>query len=119
MLMVRRPPISTRTYTLFPYTSLFRSPPQVFLDPVEKLFQLMCGYAPAAGHGCGAATVAPSQRQHKTFDQSTDDRSEEHNYELQSLMRNSYAAFCLKTKTNTTTQTNSTVTKRHYTLTSQ
>src|SRR3546814_1178169 len=73
MLMVRRPPISTRTYTLFPYTSLFRSPPQVFLDPVEKLFQLMCGYAPAAGHGCGAATVAPSQRQHKTFDQSTGD----------------------------------------------
>src|SRR3546814_6011707 len=70
-LMIRRPPRSTRTDTLFPYTTLFRSPP---------------GRAPAP---CGRRPRRRA-RQHC--------RSEEHTSELQSLMRISYAVFCLKKK---------------------
>src|SRR3546814_10387978 len=85
-LMIRRPPRSTRTDTLFPYTTLFRSvaaefdrhvlfvaiavPETHFLDCIQRLFREA-------------------------------DRSEEHTSELQSLMRISYAVFCLKKKINT------------------
>src|SRR3546814_18942352 len=85
-LMIRRPPRSTRTDTLFPYTTLFRS--QRGADPraggarVDRQCLLdvparRCDAGPA-GHGGG--------------------RSEEHTSELQSLMRISYAVFCLKKK---------------------
>src|SRR3546814_2853594 len=72
-LMVRRPPGSTRTDTLFPYTTLFRSPPPISPNAISP-----CGTKP---------TPAAAVR-----------RSEEHTSELQSLMRISYAVFCLKKK---------------------
>src|SRR3546814_7291265 len=88
--MIRRPPRSTRTDTLFPYTSLFRSREhRLPVDPGQRQHQRQPG-SPVR------------QLQH---DQSAGVRSEEHTSELQSLMRNSYAVFCLK-KT-TTVQTNS------------
>src|SRR3546814_2197944 len=74
--MIRRPPRSTRTDTLFPYTTLFRS----------------VGHENRAG-GAGRWRLG-RRRQHR--DQRP--RSEEHTSELQSLMRNSYAVFCLKKK---------------------
>src|SRR3546814_8615305 len=78
-LMIRRPPRSTRTDTLFPYTTLFRSRPfeHPRLDLVER--QILRGQD---------ARLRPAARQ----------RSEEHTSELQSLMRISYAVFCLKKK---------------------
>src|SRR3546814_16617462 len=79
-LMIRRPPRSTRTDTLFPYTTLFRSPRPA--APVRQLVRLGQGRLRAAG-------VRLRHRQ---------GRSEEHTSELQSLMRISYAVFCLKKK---------------------
>src|SRR3546814_11631253 len=79
-LMIRRPPRSTRTDTLFPYTTLFRSPP-VRLD-------------------CSRRHSANS-----FHDPAGPSRSEEHTSELQSLMRISYAVFCLKKKKNTSANT--------------
>src|SRR3546814_15373444 len=89
-LMIRRPPRSTRTDTLFPYTTLFRS---------DR----------AIGHDqrCGEGIVEPGgdrRRQmnigHNIFGDPAigHERSEEHTSELQSLMRISYAVFCLKKK---------------------
>src|SRR3546814_16069103 len=80
-LMIRRPPRSTRTDTLFPYTTLFRSP-----DPGEHERR-------PAGL-CGSAR--DGHRASNTWG-----RSEEHTSELQSLMRISYAVFCLKKKKQT------------------
>src|SRR3546814_10389695 len=73
--MVRRPPRSTRTDTLFPYTTLFRSPSSP------------CGGSPAS------TAPATTSRRCRTS------RSEEHTSELQSLMRISYAVFCMNKKT--------------------
>src|SRR3546814_1139890 len=81
--MIRRPPRSTRTDTLFPYTTLFRSPGG---DDVY-FFQ------------AGGMVVALWSRDELATDSAvTDARSEEHTSELQSLMRISYAVFCLKKK---------------------
>src|SRR3546814_4207185 len=80
--MIRRPPRSTRTDTLFPYTTLFRSADQ----PRERA---------AAMRQHEPQSLVPVQRAGK--DQRAD-RSEEHTSELQSLMRISYAVFCLKKK---------------------
>src|SRR3546814_1998296 len=85
--MLRRPPRSTRTDTLFPYTTLFRSRPR---PPAA-------GPAPqpapaAAGTGATARERADRVRPNRGG------RSEEHTSELQSLMRISYAVFCLKKK---------------------
>src|SRR3546814_5498800 len=121
-LRIRRPPRSTPTDTLFPYTTLFRSTPSMTLESVSeamllaganramignelvqfggaeqlgpalwRLTRLLRGRAGtevAAAHGTGTPFVL------------LDDpaRSEEHTSELQSLMRNSYAVFCLKKK---------------------
>src|SRR3546814_16378877 len=75
-LMIRRPPRSTRTDTLFPYTTLFRS-------------------HAALAHPC----AAKRWNRHPDFDVlGASLRSEEHTSELQSLMRISYAVFCLKKK---------------------
>src|SRR3546814_13199258 len=86
-LMIRRPPRSTRTDTLFPYTTLFRSSgtPRPPGSPAR-------GSAPApAPAACPAADrPAPGSAARR--------RSEEHTSELQSLMRISYAVFCLKKK---------------------
>src|SRR3546814_3167260 len=75
-LMIRRPPRSTRTDTLLPYTTLFRS-------------CLLRRAGGIQGRGNRRRHAAPSDRS---------ERSEEHTSELQSLMRISYAVFCLKKK---------------------
>src|SRR3546814_6787102 len=90
--MIRRPPRSTRTDTLFPYTTLFRS--RDGLAPHRPCArQHIAGHIdpPRAAEGQGCALG----RRHRPCG-----RSEEHTSELQSLMRISYAVFCLKKKTN-------------------
>src|SRR3546814_7053125 len=86
VLMIRRPPRSTRTDTLFPYTTLFRSPDAVTARGTRHLAEL----AAVARAGGRAVLFFLVQR--------GDCRSEEHTSELQSLMRISYAVFCLKKK---------------------
>src|SRR3546814_5833138 len=91
-LMIRRPPRSTRTDTLFPYTTLFRSPRPV---PWREIFV----YSPRVeGIHLRGGPV--------------DSRSEEHTSELQSLMRISYAVFCLKKKKQTQTTLKHTTTMK-------
>src|SRR3546814_5424854 len=99
--MIRRPPRSTRTDTLFPYTTLFRSPTELvgrrgheggrldgrsgWSDPVLR-----------GPHLAGLTLPPPDTgEEHRVHL-----RSEEHTSELQSLMRISYAVFCLKKKKN-------------------
>src|SRR3546814_4447818 len=89
-LMIRRPPRSTRTDTLFPYTTLFRSPRQ-FRPVVRSCPQTtsrMVGKRLTAHDSFGQAPCVVTAAK----------RSEEHTSELQSLMRISYAVFCLKKK---------------------
>src|SRR3546814_9963337 len=109
--MIRRPPRSTRTDTLFPYTTLFRSPclrrraiimprdrsefkPKLtVVDVVERAAGTLAGALPCRGTRVLlllAETPPPKLER----------RSEAHTSELQSLMRNSYACFCLKKKNN-------------------
>src|SRR3546814_8194830 len=92
-LMIRRPPRSTRTDTLFPYTTLFRS------EQVRTRYSLSgmtCEKPQATKQSSGALR---SQRiRIATATALRNDRSEEHTSELQSLMRISYAVFCLKKK---------------------
>src|SRR3546814_2028877 len=95
--MIRRPPRSTRTDTLFPYTTLFRSlrpAPPAGSATEQATPPLPCGTRrpPAPCGECPA-----SCRQRKSNPQN---RSEEHTSELQSLMRISYAVFCLKKQNN-------------------
>src|SRR3546814_7761191 len=98
-LMRRRPPRSTRTDTLFPYTTLFRSRAGVggSLDP--KQAEAGGARSPAAGSRLEHAQQPKACRRFpiEAFRFNTR-RSEEHTSELQSLMRISYAVFCLKTK---------------------
>src|SRR3546814_9323507 len=90
-LMIRRPPRSTRTDTRFPYTTLFRSvAPPATLDKSHK------GRAVAPAHA--GASPRPFHRQRGEQSDRPMARSEEHTSELQSLMRISYAVFCLKKK---------------------
>src|SRR3546814_1014014 len=86
-LMIRRPPRSTRTDTLFPYTTLFRSQHKyrVRLDDLLQDGDISANVAVLPGD----VIIVPES----WF------RSEEHTSELQSLMRISYAVFCLKKKT--------------------
>src|SRR3546814_3267536 len=95
--MIRRPPRSTRTDTLFPYTTLFRSI-AVANPRGGPAGQKTCRQAGSdrARHD-SRAQGDPAQR--AAVPQAGPDRSEEHTSELQSLMRISYAVFCLKTKT--------------------
>src|SRR3546814_6305470 len=118
-LMIRRPPRSTRTDTLFPYTTLFRSPVDgrravgQNLDPLDRADRDDVGVGlgelrAAAGQ---AQAVHDHQRRVGRGSRKAVDlrriigigvlaRSEEHTSELQSLMRISYAVFCLKKKKN-------------------
>src|SRR3546814_3154065 len=80
-LMIRRPPRSTRTDTLFPYTTLFRS---------QHRAEAGADHPAAASEDRGAADDHGGDHDEL--------RSEEHTSELQSLMRISYAVFCLKKK---------------------
>src|SRR3546814_5207263 len=97
--MIRRPPRSTRTDTLFPYTTLFRS----FRNPSGKIIQF------------DLFPITQSQNR-LIAGRLNVPRSEEHTSELQSLMRISYAVFCLKKKTTKTKKTN---TINHITLQQQ
>src|SRR3546814_1024756 len=89
--MIRRPPRSTRTDTLFPYTTLFRSPPS---DKVKK----NCSFDAPPPTRRTRDTTAPGRSFAKKLERISTIRSEEHTSELQSLMRISYAVFCLKKK---------------------
>src|SRR3546814_2558858 len=100
--MIRRPPRSTRTDTLFPYTTLFRSPaavpakdlpPSPPLQIIGKMKNTLKGRVVGIliDDGSDAATI-------KALRKAAETRSEEHTSELQSLMRISYAVFCLKKK---------------------
>src|SRR3546814_4432947 len=89
--MIRRPPRSTRTDTLFPYTTLFRSEQQFLMDAVN--------YIEAAAHIAVGEALAPIVvDEEDRGKRGLGGRSEEHTSELQSLMRISYAVFCLKKK---------------------
>src|SRR3546814_2307824 len=121
--MIRRPPRSTRTDTLFPYTTLFRSdevlherpvPPRKAVrideaseaDIIEELARAISLSAKAAAAATKEMRDRISARpsiHHAAL------RSEEHTSELQSLMRISYAVFCLKKKT----KNQCTMNKRH------
>src|SRR3546814_9928142 len=124
--MIRRPPRSTRTDTLFPYTTLFRSPPGSPRAPAPDGGPVRGEAAPgrsrpavrSAGRlpfpagtvaqagvvgaepvlGKGEAHANADHRSHRHRQQHADEaeRSEEHTSELQSLMRISYAVLCLK-----------------------
>src|SRR3546814_6978838 len=91
--MIRRPPRSTRTDTLFPYTTLFRARSEVEVGPVNGLCSIEI---PLVGLGFG--NLAPAAHLRQIPDRIRIKRSEEHTSELQSLMRISYAVFCLKKK---------------------
>src|SRR3546814_9371765 len=96
--MIRRPPRSTRTDTLFPYTTLFRSDllegrHEVGLDPLGERLEADQG----RGHRWRRDEGGGRQVEHPLHPGEAL-RSEEHTSELQSLMRISYAVFCLKKK---------------------
>src|SRR3546814_10036085 len=97
--MIRRPPRSTRTDTLFPYTTLFRSLVRAVevtregersATPAERVVGVV-----VAGGGADVEREAGADEEAALV------RSEEHTSELQSLMRTSYAVFCLKKKNKT------------------
>src|SRR3546814_9795581 len=85
--MIRRPPRSTRTDTLFPYTTLFRSSVAPRSSHSKTTISAVTVMAAMAGQALSAGRSASGRQ-----------RSEEHTSELQSLMRISYAVFCLKKK---------------------
>src|SRR3546814_6769906 len=110
--MNRRPPRYTRTDTLFPYTTLFRSAPAArrrgrlndTADHSEPIYRLglrgrrpHLRVGPLSGPDIAGAGIPPPDRAAGAA------RSEEHTSELQSLMRISYAVFCLKKKNNNNT----------------
>src|SRR3546814_8234288 len=102
--MIRRPPRSPRTYTLFPYTTLFRSPSfrrSLALGNVAKGRSTeQVGLLPDALHRGNVARFADAMAGHARSPQKAKAvRSEEHTSEPQSLMRISYAVFRLKKKT--------------------
>src|SRR3546814_4962367 len=107
--MVRRPPRSTRTDTLFPYTTLFRSQAgDARMEDKENVEDGADGHPAPRERLTGAVlrcarllvVVRHPETYHRIDDQENDEdkRSEEHTSELQSLMRISYAVFCLKKK---------------------
>src|SRR3546814_4318722 len=93
--MIRRPPRSTRTDTLFPYTTLFRSDAfetKKLAGEHERVAENQAGNEVLLD--LAEYSAAEADLGHRRLD----DRSEEHTSELQSLMRISYAVFCLKKK---------------------
>src|SRR3546814_3985449 len=97
--MIRRPPRSTRTDTLFPYTTLFRS----WLIAGTTGYEFLNQMNGLSVDPAGEQALSRLYRRFVGFVESFDDvvydgRSEEHTSELQSLMRISYAVFCLKKK---------------------
>src|SRR3546814_4702902 len=103
--MIRRPPRSTRTDTLFPYTTLFRSRGVVGLDGQLRAVARLAGEGDDLDQArCDLGHLECEELAHEARvgarhrDGGTLGRSEEHTSELQSLMRISYAVFCLKKK---------------------
>src|SRR3546814_9707743 len=112
-LMIRRPPRSTRTHTLFPYTTLFRScglgilqSQREVITEVQAIVRAELETAILECQRHGVAYIGPQVLELEIADLQLTagcqwlqaDRSEEHTSELQSLMRISYAVFCLKKK---------------------
>src|SRR3546814_4292026 len=104
--MIRRPPRSTRTDTLFPYTTLFRSGGAAAAEPGGA------GCRRARGR-CRLGAGRGDDGMGRSGNRLTGKRSEEHTSELQSLMRISYAVFCLKKKIHITISITYT-SMRHY-----
>src|SRR3546814_10746998 len=114
-LMIRQPPRSTRTDTLFPYTTLFRSQRIIRFSIAVvgsfrgglamagvfacMMFAALSGSSPATVVAIGSIVIGGADRW---------SRSEEHTSELQSLMRISYAVFCLKKQKNKQTEEHNT-----------
>src|SRR3546814_8994869 len=102
-LMIRRPPRSTRTDTLFPYTTLVRS--LLGRQEAQIASRILVQTKPpidvaeAITTNEGVYDLLASREKHCALD-----RSDEHTSELQSLMRNSYAVFCLKKKNTSKTR---------------
>src|SRR3546814_2776680 len=99
--MIRRPPRSTRTDTLFPYTTLFRSR-STTVRPFSRsssitVVRVMLSRMSLLVLG---VITTPSRIMKQHMPGPSETRSEEHTSELQSLMRNSYAVFCLNKKKN-------------------
>src|SRR3546814_4519913 len=103
--MIRLPPRSTRTDTLFPYTTLFRSAGcealvihflHSYLNPAHEKRALEIAAEVWPNHYITAGHQLLSE--YREYERGTTARSEEHTSELQSLMRISYAVFCLKKK---------------------
>src|SRR3546814_8765564 len=109
--MIRRPPRSTRTYTLFPYTTLFRSNSHSTLSFTTRFSrELRPQYvtSPASdglSHFGTLSVHLTTVPLWSRCSKASGRRSEEHTSELQSLMRISYAVFCLKKKNNITVHT--------------
>src|SRR3546814_1120618 len=93
--MIRRPPRSTRTDTLFPYTTLVRSASRYLIMHFQE--HRSCRLGPPREHA-GVSLGVDLSTQVGTNNGKGPERSEEHTSELQSLMRISYAVFCLKKK---------------------
>src|SRR3546814_5849449 len=107
--MIRRPPRSTRTDTLFPYTTLFRSVAEADDQDSYQRDEFGQRWADIDRNGCDQrndalaaalenVTTKPGTHDCVVLTGTLHDRSEEHTPELQSLMRISYAVFCLKKK---------------------
>src|SRR3546814_1346966 len=106
--MIRRPPRSTRTDTLFPYTTLFRSDEWLMMstEPDDgwanglsaRLDGVPCSLVDVSHRQVGLPVHGPRVEDILATGCALDLRSEEHTSELQSLMRISYAVFCLKNK---------------------
>src|SRR3546814_3182113 len=115
--MIRRPPRSTRTDPLFPYTTLFRSGQT---DDEGALRPHCLDHQRRWRDGqSGAGELCRVEGRGYRHDQGaragTGERSEEHTSELQSLMRNSYAVFCLKKKTQETNKRSTNTKSTHLT----
>src|SRR3546814_8472923 len=107
--MIRRPPRSTRTDTLFPSTTLFRSLPATYGDAPKlgpplpgdlgrPILESQRRMAMETGTGSDPSAQQAAQERERQLAELKADRSEEHTSELQSLMRISSAVFCLKKK---------------------
>src|SRR3546814_8527012 len=117
--MIRRPPRSTRTDTLFPYTTLFRSAwserrarhaPHSTRDGLHAFDDRWQARARWCWPGGWRWVVRDRRSRRRPW------RSEEHTSELQSLMSSSYAVFCLKNKNTHIIKNNSTITYRSHIL---
>src|SRR3546814_7058592 len=110
--MTRRPPRSTRTDTLFPYTTLFRSDAE-FANGAHHASPVLVGRSNTTACAAPQPSASTCSARSSQRSSASSFRSEEHTSELQSLMRISYAVFCLKKKT---TQQNQTKSDKHNTV---